>query len=158
MKLPFPYSSKEDITIRIPTDVCQELLEDVDLTKLVSEKVITIYERYKDILSASTKELLERLSSSELNCIKSCYKVVAEIPERVQEIQDPNEIKLNFRGDAEIPERIRTHAGEVVYFLENNDKFDDFCTENGVDGDELIDKCKALTAAQVDALFTWIKE
>ena len=134
MDIPFPYKSKEDISVKISTELCERLVKDIDFTKLVSEKLTELYWRYKDILTASTEELKSLLSQFELQALIVIFADSGELLKRTKKGKD------------------------LSTYLQYNGRFDKVCENLGVDCGDVLSKCECLTAAQVDALSVMVEE
>lgn len=131
--VPIPYKIS-NVTIKIPLDFYKELTKDIDVSKIVSDKILTLCERYKEILEISTYELNDKFTKDEFHCIY-----------------------YSLQG-LEIPEEIRFNPLQLALAFEQSDKAADFCKARSITVDSVCDKLRKLTAAQVDALYTWIKE
>lgn len=57
-----------------------------------------------------------------------------------------------------IDSMFRCNANALAYHCQDAEQFDGTASKYGIDLSELIEKCKGLTGAQVDALYTFVEE
>lgn len=136
MELPSPYDKKE-ITIKLSPDVCEEIVAGLDFSKIVSDRIAEICSDYRDILNASTKELLDKFSNNDLLCIKTCMEAC--------------QVNLRIFAYSHTP-------SELHYFIEEGCRRTEAHETYNIDLGELLDKCKGLTTAQIYALYKWCED
>lgn len=150
MDIPFPYNSKEDITIKISSSLCEDLVRDIDFSKVVSGQIDALYRRYEEILDASNKELEGVLAEEDMQVLKDTYpdfNIRNFTPSTIESKDNP----LVFYQLDELKDAFFS-------FLDTSKKFEDKCQYFEIDCSNLIDKIKSLTAAQFYALFITLKQ
>lgn len=133
LKVPlFPYKT-EGFNIKIPSDIFKDIIDDIDIDEIVGDRILSLCERYNFILDASIDEFKGIFSENELKCLETCLENMV------------------------IPYSIPCNSQMIVDAFDKSDKFKETCEYYEINVNELYDKCRSLTAAQADALYTWVK-
>lgn len=128
----------KNITIRIPSDMYEEMQKKANDPRQdagsISQQIVDGLRKNETVTRLSTNELRGRFTPQEWACLADMLN--------------------GTRADGEL----RYFTGAIVAEIEDSELYEGTCGKWEVDQKKLIDKCKQLTAAQLDALYRRIED
>lgn len=123
----------KNITVRIPSNMYQEMQQNADNPKMdvgsINQQIIAGIQKLEVIERMSMDELRGRFTPSEWACM------------------------VDMLNGTRVDDVFRFSPVSIVAEIEDSSLYEGVCEKWNVDQHALIEKCKQLTAAQVDALY-----
>lgn len=128
----------KNITVRIPVDMYQAMQKKADNPKMdvgsINMQIVDGLHKLDVIERMSSEELRGRFAPKEWACM------------------------ADMLNSTRVTGEFRYVTGAMVAEIEDSELYEKTCTKWEVDQQALIDKCKQLTAAQMDALYRRVED